>query len=202
MAFLRGLPAGGGGGVAEFDQVDTESARLLFRPSYQIVSDFGNSFTPPTSGTAYFAYIGKLTKNLTFSSIFFNVAIGGGGAQTAEVGLFASVSAPTAGDLSLTKLGATGSIDSLLSTGIMRNSVDLATAVVSGTFLWVGLRIVMGASQPSIYTIGGSPTNKVKLGGHTLRLAGSSPLTDPGPFAAVYTDTDFGFRFIVSAGPY
>jgi hypothetical protein len=74
------------------------------------------------SGTGYFIYLGRTTQDITVKYVEFYVSTAGSGAQTAEVALLSSPSAPNKANQTLTKLAATGTVDSLTSTGVKRNT--------------------------------------------------------------------------------
>lgn len=133
-----------------------------------------------TSGTAYFVYLGKTTKAITVNRVEFLVTTAGAGAQTAEVGLFSTPSAPNRANQSLTKIVATGTVDSLTATGLKRNTNAFAQSVAAGTHLWAGIRTAMATTQPTI--VGHS----LDLGDARILLAAASGvLTGAGPFSGV-----------------
>jgi hypothetical protein len=131
-----------------------------------------------TSGTAYFVYLGQVKTAITPVFVSIPVTTAGAGGQTAECGFFSTPLAPTGGGQNLTKLVATGTVDSLLATGRKGNSVSFATVVAAGTHLWVGVRIVMVTTQPQIFGLTADYGS-----GAVLTLAGSGALTGAGPFA-------------------
>src|SRR2546428_5661404 len=89
------------------------------------------------AGTAYYVYLGRLAKGLTVKFVEFHVTTLGAGAQTAEVGLFSTPSAPNKSAQTLTKIVATGTLDSLTAgTGVKRNTASFAQNVDAGTHLW------------------------------------------------------------------
>ncbi len=102
-----------------------------------------------TSGTAYFVYLGYITEAVTLEYVRFAVATAGAGSQTAELGLFSTPSAPNGAGQTLTKIVATGSVDSLTSTGAKKNSSGFAQAIPINTHLWAGYRVAMATTQPS-----------------------------------------------------
>jgi len=103
-----------------------------------------------TSGTAYFVYLGRTVAALTPKYVEFYVNTAGTGAQTAEVGFFSSPAAPNKSAQTLTKLVSTGTVDSLTSGGVKRNTAAFATAITAGTHLWAGIRTAMATTQPAI----------------------------------------------------
>lgn len=129
-------------------------------------------------GTAYFVYLGYVRPGITIKHVEFYVSTGGTGAQTAEVGIFSTPSAPSKAGQSLTKLAASGSLDSLTSTGVKRNTASLAYALTASKHLWAGIRTAMATNEP---TLGGLANDNGQ--GHILSLAAAGALTAAGPFA-------------------
>lgn len=138
-----------------------------------------------TSGTAYWSYVGLTTVAVTVKFVEFSVTTAGAGAQTAEVAIASSPSAPNKANQSLTKLAATGTLNSLLATGVCRNTSSLATVVSAGTHLWAGVRIAMATTQPQIIGIGGDFGQ-----GQYLTTAASGALTGAGPFTGTLVAGD------------
>lgn len=138
----------------------------------------------PSSGTAYFVYLGRVASAFTPKYVKLYQAAAGTGSQTAEVGLFSSTTPPNKANLTLTKIVATGTVDDM-TTGspVMKgNTSAFATSVAAGTYLWAGARIVMGSSQPTCGTI----RNDLLTGAH-LVTTGASALTGAGPFTGSLT---------------
>lgn len=132
------------------------------------------------SGTAYFIYLGEATSfGNTAKFCKFDVTTAGAGAQTAEVGLFSSPAPPNGTNQSMTKLVATGTVDSLTGTGIKANTTSFATSITPGTYVWCGIRTAMATTQPIIEGVSGDDSV-----GSIETLAGSGVLTGAGPFAA------------------
>jgi len=102
------------------------------------------------NNTGYFVYLGCTTRALTVKFVEFYMNTVGAGAQTAEVGLFSSSTAPNKSNQSLTGLIATGAVDSLTTTGVKRNTSSFAYAVAAGTHLWAGIRTAMASTQPAL----------------------------------------------------
>jgi hypothetical protein len=102
------------------------------------------------NNTAYFVYLGCTARAFTVKFVEFYVNTSGSGAQSAEVGLFSSPSGPKKSTQSLTKLAATGTVDSLITTGVKRNSASFAFSVPIGTHLWAGIRTAMATTQPAL----------------------------------------------------
>jgi len=109
------------------------------------------------SGTAYFVYLGCTTKVLVVKFVEFYVNLNGSGGQTAEVGLFLSTDPPNKtnqGTNGIIKLVADGTLDSLTTTGLKRNTTAFnggnGYAVPAGTHLWAGIRTAMASTQPAL----------------------------------------------------
>jgi len=137
-----------------------------------------------TSGTSYFVYIGCTVKAITPKYVEFHVSTSGSGSQTAEVGLFSTPSAPNKAAQSLTKIEATGTISSVTSTGVKRNTSAFTTSVAAGTHLWAGIRTAMATTQPTIEGL------NFDMGqGQVLVAAASGALTGAGPFSGVLLGT-------------
>lgn len=128
--------------------------------------------------TAYFVYLGLTGRQIVANFIEFHVTAGGTGAQTAEVGIFSSPSAPNRAGQSLTKLAANGTLSALTGTGVMRNTADLATPVAPGVHLWAGLRTNLASTQPAVFGITADMSE-----GLILALTTAGALTAAGPFA-------------------
>jgi len=137
----------------------------------------GVAFTTLT-GTAYFVYVGKLAIDLTPKFVEFWVSTAGTGAQTAEVGLFSSPAGPNKAGQTLTKLVSTGTVDSLTTAGIKRNTSAFATSIAAGTHLWAGIRTAMATTQPAV---GGLVQDNSQ--GHALSTGAAGALTGAGPWS-------------------
>src|SRR2546427_5658673 len=124
------------------------------------------------SGTAYYVYLGRLAKGLTVKFVEFHVTTLGAGAQTAEVGLFSTPSAPNKSAQTLTKIVATGTVDSLTTTGVKRNTASFAQNVDAGTHLWAAIRTAMATTQPTCSGLTGDMSQ-----GNVLTTTGGGALT-------------------------
>jgi len=131
----------------------------------------------PVNGTAYFVYLGRTTVEFTPKYVEFYVNTAGSGSQTAEVGLFSSTSPPNKGSLSLSKLVSTGSVSSLTSTGVKRNTSAFSTSVPAGTHLWAGIRTAMATNQPALAGLCMDFSQ-----GRVLSTASAGALTGAGPW--------------------
>ena len=104
--------------------------------------------------TAYFVYVGQMAEDVTPQFIRFSVNPAGGGAQTAELGLFSTPLPPCCAGQELTKIEATGSVDDLATTGQKENTGAFSTLVPAGTHLWAGLRTNMAGAEPTVNSVG------------------------------------------------
>ena len=141
----------------------------------------GGTFTL-IEDTAYFVYVGQVPA-CTPKYVEFQVTTAGSGAQTAEVGLFSTPSAPNKASQSLTKLVADGTLDNLASgTGIRRNTSAFSTAIADGTHLWAGVRTAMATNEP---TLRGIELDFAQ--GYVLSTATAGALTGTGPWTGALT---------------
>ena len=109
------------------------------------------------SNTAYFVYFGCTTKVLPVKFVEFYVNTFGSGAYDAEVGLFYTADPPNKsnqGTNGIAKLTADGTLDSLTTIGVKRNTTAFNSGngylVPAGTHLWAGIRTAMGTTQPAL----------------------------------------------------
>ena len=129
------------------------------------------------SGTAYFVYLGRVTAAFTPKYVEFHVSTIGAGAQTAEVGFFSTPSTANKSGQSLTKIVSTGTVDSLTSTGVKRNTSAFSTSVSAGTHLWAGIRTALATTQPTLWGLA------IDMGqGQVLITTSASALTGTGPW--------------------
>lgn len=101
------------------------------------------------TGTAYYIYVGRIVRASTVAFCEFHVTTAGAGAQTAEIGLFSSTNPPNKSGQTLTKIVATGTVDSVTTTGVKRNTTTFARAISAGTHLWAAIRFAMATTQPT-----------------------------------------------------
>lgn len=137
------------------------------------------------SGTGYFVYVGQVAQPVTVKFVEFVVSTIGAGAQTAEVGLFSTPLAPNKANQSLTKIVATGTVDSLITTGVKRNTASFNQALVPGTHIWTGFRGAMATTQPQMLGLSSDYAQ-----GQYLLAAASGVLTGAGPFTGVVQAAD------------
>lgn len=133
------------------------------------------------SGTAYCVYVGRTTRPYTAAFVECHLTDLGAGTQVAELGIFSSPLAPNRGNQTLSKLVATGTVDTLTSAqGVKRNTASFAFAIGSGTHLWAVMRVVMATTQPSFIGLAADMSQ-----GHILVLTGASALTGIATIAGV-----------------
>lgn len=124
------------------------------------------------SGTAYFVYVGKVEEWTRFAHVELHCTVAGAGTQTAELGLYSSPLAPNKAGQTLSRLAASGTLDSLTSTGVKRNTASFALDVAPGTHLWAAARFAMATTQPNVVGL----TND-RSQGHVLTTTGGGALT-------------------------
>lgn len=124
------------------------------------------------SGTAYYCYVGRVVKAITVLFCEFHVTTAGAGTQTAEIGLFSTTNAPSKSGQTLTKIAATGTVDSVTTTGVKRNTASFSQAITAGTHLWAGIRFAMATTQPTCSGLSGDMSQA-----HILTTTGGGALT-------------------------
>jgi hypothetical protein len=125
------------------------------------------------TGTAYYVYVGKTVRPLTAAFVEAHMTVAGSGAQTAEMGLFSTPLAPNKAGQTLTKIVATGTVDTLTATvAVKRNTASFATAIPVGTHLWAGIRTALATTQPTFTGLTGDHSQ-----GHILTTTGQGVLT-------------------------
>lgn len=129
------------------------------------------------SGTAYFVYVGQVNAAFVPQTVEIYCTVVEVGAQTAELGLFSSPAPPNKAGQTLSKITSTGTITSMLATGVIKNTTPFNTSVAAGTYLWAGFRTAAATTQP---TLNGVSYDMVE--GNILTTAGASALTTAGPF--------------------
>lgn len=173
-----GAAGGGGGGFT--------SAQRIFQSGLTVVPA---SLT--TTGVGYWVYVGQRESAVTVKFVEFIVNTAGVGAQTAEIGIFSSPTAPNKANQTLTKLASTATVNSLLATGICRNTASFAQAVAANTHLWAGIRIAMVTTQPQVLGLANDYAE-----GQILSAAAPGVLTGAGPFTGsiIAADTSAFWR--------
>lgn len=141
------------------------------------------------SGTAYYVYLGRAAKTFTATFVEFYVTTAGAGAQTAEVGLFSTTNPPNKSGQTLTKIVATGTVDSVTTTGVKRNTASFAQSITAGTHLWAAARFAMATTQPTCAGLAGDFSQ-----GHIHTTTGGGALTGlstaAGTIPAIATTTN------------
>jgi hypothetical protein len=109
----------------------------------------GSTFLAIT-GTAYYVYMGRAVQDITVKFIEWQTTgTVAAGAQTAEAGLFSTPAAPNKSAQTLTKIAATGTVDSQTTNGMKRNTASFAQLVQAGVHLWAAVRFAMATTQPT-----------------------------------------------------
>lgn len=124
------------------------------------------------SGTAYFVYVGKVEEWTRFAFVELHCTVAGAGAQAAELGLYSSPLPPNKAGQTLSRLVASGTIDSLTTTGVKRNTASFALDVAPGTHLWAAARFAMATTQPSMIGLANDRSE-----GNILTTTGGGALT-------------------------
>ena len=105
------------------------------------------------SGTIYWCYLGFRPAGEIVRHVRCGISIAGAGSQAAEVAIATSAAAPADAALTLTKVWADGTVDSLISgTGIRGNTTANTIPLPVDGHVWAGFRCAMtggGASQPT-----------------------------------------------------
>jgi len=126
---------------------------------------------------AYWIFCGTISIPITAAFVKFHVSTGGASTQVAEVALASSPLPPNGAAQVLTKIVANGTLSDLTGTGVMKNTVSLATVIPAGTHLWAGLRTAMGTTEPTVW---GHTADRST--GQILSTATASALTGAGPW--------------------
>jgi hypothetical protein len=124
------------------------------------------------SGTAYYVYMGRAVQDITVKFVEFHITTAGAGTDTKEVGLFSTPAPPNKSTQTLTKIAATGTVDSGVSTGAKRNTASFSQLISAGTHLWAAYRGALATTQ--ITTVG--LANDMGQG-HVLTTTGGGALT-------------------------
>jgi hypothetical protein len=154
--------------------VESDKEQRIFRTDLtrRMVVAAGTEDFILISGTAYYVYVGRVVQPITVKFVEFHITTAGAGTDTKEVGLFSTPSPPNKSAQTLTKIVATGTVDSGVSTGIKRNTSSFAQAVDAGTHLWAAMRCALGTTQPKMPGIGADYSQ-----GHILTTTGGGALT-------------------------
>jgi hypothetical protein len=145
ISHLRGLPVENVSNLQMQDvpEVTSGGENILVSRLHSI-----GAIAALTEDTAYFVYMGTLKRKVTALRVYFTVTTAGVGAQTAEVGLFSTPTAPNRLGQTLTKLVASGVVTDMLNTGVHSNSTSFALDIAAGIHLWAGLRTAMAGTEP------------------------------------------------------
>ena len=133
--------------VRESEGGDSTVARHLRSPLMP-----GLTFVP-SDGTGYFTYLGVVPDDLTYAQLRLYVTAIGVGVQTCEFGFFSTPLAPNRAGQTLTKIVASGSVDSMLSTGLKTNSTPFAVAEAAGAHLWGSARFSFTLGLPTVSAV-------------------------------------------------
>jgi len=106
-----------------------------------------------TSGLAYFVCVGYRPAGEVIQYVRFGVSTAGAGTQTAEVAVAYTTTAPAGSAMTLTKLWADGTLDSLLSTGVKGNTTANAVPLPIDAWVFVCTRFAMGTTQPTLHIL-------------------------------------------------
>lgn len=151
--------------------------RLTAERTFQSQLSAGGGNLLCINDTAYFVFLKRLEFTCTPKYVRFLVRVVGGGAQTAEVGLFSSQSPPNAGALDLMPIAVTGTVDALNGLGMKRNTNPFTTEIPAGTYVWAGIRTAMAGAQPTLAGL------SFDLGtGQILAAIAAGVLTAAGPW--------------------
>lgn len=170
-------------GVGFFELTNTSANRLLTNVEPSLSQRIFRSALPThafaavggfvcVSGTAYYVYVGRTVQDVTVKFVEFHITGAGAGTDTKEVGLFSTPTAPGKSTQTLTKIVATGTVDSGTTTGAKRNTSSFAQLVPAGTHLWAALRTALATTQPTVYGLEGDMSQ-----GHVLTTTGGGALT-------------------------
>lgn len=179
--FIRDPSASGGGaygscggGTALIDAIEGRQSGLTAQPAGAMSTL--NSFVV-TEDRAYWVYMGRTVTAITATHCRVWINVAGGGTQVAEIALASTPGGPVYNTgQSLTKIAATGSLDTL-SVGVRGNASSLAASIPADTHLWCGMRTAFTAAEPSIMAAG----NDMDMG--TLLITSTAgALTGSGPW--------------------
>ncbi len=159
--------------------VENGGSKLVVPCQTVLISNLGpgNAGFLLITNTGYFVYLGKILNPIIVKYVEFHVSTAGAGTQTAEVGLFSSPAFPNKANQVMTKIVSTGTMTSLTTTGVKRNTTAFTNTIASGTHLWAGIRTAMVTTQPTIWGIG---TDMAQ--GQILSTATPGVLTGAGPW--------------------
>jgi hypothetical protein len=136
------------------------------------------------SGTAYYVYIGQAVRNVTVKFVEGTLTVVAAGTVAVELGLFSTTNPPNKSAQTLTKLVATGTVDTLTAGAVktFRNTATFDQLVTAGTHLWGAMRAAFGTTQPTCVGLagdGGRGAILTTTGGGALTGLGSAAGTIP-----------------------
>jgi hypothetical protein len=102
--------------------------------------------------TVYAVYLGQTAGAVTATAIRGAVTVAGGGALSAQVGLFSSPAAPSFAPQTLTKVFAAAVATSLTTTGNKALAAG-AVAIARDVHVWAVIRTAMGGAEPTFYAV-------------------------------------------------
>lgn len=134
--------------------VEPSDAQRVFQSAQS--SHSGTHTFVMISGTAYYVYVGRVTQDITVKFVECVMTSNAAGTVVVENGLFSTPSAPNKSAQTLTKIVATGTLDSMTAgaTKVVRNTSSFAQAVAKGTHLWAAMRTAFGTTQPTLGGLG------------------------------------------------
>jgi hypothetical protein len=138
----------------------------VFGASKNLARVAGSIAGSSASGVAYWIYLCQLAEDSNGGACQFSAHCTtlGAGTQTAEVALASTPSAPKRSSQVLTRLASSASLLTLTSVGAKRATGALtiggaAPVLTAGMHLWLGIRIVMGTTQPILWSLAGDKQN-------------------------------------------
>ena len=139
----------------------------------------------PGSGVAYWVYLGFVEKSITIKKIRLFVQSAGSGAQTAEVGLASTPTAPNGGDQTLTKIYGASVVSDLTTGGGTVKTETLNQVIAARTHLWAGVRTAMASTQPLFrgFVLAWND-------GRVLEVDAGGALTGTGPWSGIAATAD------------
>lgn len=165
--------------------LQVETNRLLMNSQIQIAHPIPPVIALTTGNfqmiedVAYWVYLGQMFRAVTIPFLRAYCTVVGTGAQTAELCLGVSSTAPdVAGGTSIAKLEATGSITAMTgSATYVTNASAFTTAYAIGDHAWAGLRTAFATNEPQM-----RPCSSDLGRGLLLTTATAGALTGTGPW--------------------
>jgi len=116
----------------------------------------GSTAQQISSNVAHWCYLGYRPAGEVIKTVAFAVSTAGAGTQAAEVCIATSATGPTGSGITVTKLWADGTVDSVLSTGVKGNTTPNTVPLANDSHVWAGIRIAMtgeGSSNPTLHVL-------------------------------------------------